>query len=70
MTNQYTAVIKEEGDWWVGWVQEVPGVNCQESSRDALMASLRDALSDALAFNREEAQKAAETNFTIETLTL
>jgi hypothetical protein len=30
MKNEYTAVVKQEGDWWVGWIEEVPGVNCQE----------------------------------------
>ncbi len=70
MANEYTAVIKAEGNWWVGWVQEIPGVNCQESSRNELLINLREALSDVLAYNREEAQKAANTNFTIETLTL
>lgn len=70
MANEYTAVIKEEGNWWVGWVQEIPGVNCQESSRKELLVSLREALSDALEYNCEEARKAADSNFTIETLTL
>ncbi|HEX7445914.1 MAG TPA: hypothetical protein VF306_00130 [Pirellulales bacterium] len=25
----YTAVIQGDGDWWIGWVEEVPGVNSQ-----------------------------------------
>jgi hypothetical protein len=25
MKNEYTAVLKQEGDWWVGWIEEVPG---------------------------------------------
>ena len=36
MKRQYTAVVKQEGDWWIGWIEEVPGVNCQEPSRDEL----------------------------------
>ena len=28
--NNYTAVIKQDGDWWIGWIEEVPGVNCQK----------------------------------------
>ncbi len=70
MANQYTAVIKEDGNWWVGWVQEIPGVNCQESSRGELIVSLREALLEALDLNRREAQTAADADFTIETLTL
>src|SRR5258708_8808724 len=35
--SEYTAIVKRDGDWWIGWIEEVPGVNCQESSRDALL---------------------------------
>jgi predicted RNase H-like HicB family nuclease len=41
MNKEYTAVIKQDGKWWLGWVEEVPGVNCQESSYDELLESLR-----------------------------
>ncbi len=59
MSQIYTAVIKQVGDWWVGWIQEVPGVNCQERSKEELLDSLREALGDALEFNRQEALSAA-----------
>lgn len=49
----YTAVIKNEGNWWIGWVQEVPGVNCQEATReeliDTLKTTLREFIEDDLA---------------------
>jgi predicted RNase H-like HicB family nuclease len=48
MNNTYTAVIKQDGDWWIGWIEEVPGVNCQEESRDGLLESLRITLQEAL----------------------
>ena len=66
MSSQYTAVIKEDGDWWVGWIEEVPGVNCQEASRDELLESLKEALREALDFNRAEAIRAAGTGFSEE----
>ena len=59
MAATYTAVINQDGPWWVGWVEEVHGVNAQERSRDALLASLRVVLREALEFNREEARQAA-----------
>jgi len=68
--NTYTAVTKSDGDWWIGWVEEVPGVNCQERTREALLRSLKIALAEALDFNREEARAAAAPDFTEETLTL
>ena len=51
MENQYTAVIKQDGDWWIGWIEAVPGVNCQEASRDHLLETLRVTLQEALALN-------------------
>ena len=57
--NVYTAVIKQDGDWWIGWIEEVPGVNCQEATRDELLESLRITLQEALELNREEAIAAA-----------
>ena len=63
MAATYTAVISQDGPWWVGWVEEVPGVNAQEQSRDELLASLRLVLREALELNREEALQAAGPGF-------
>jgi predicted RNase H-like HicB family nuclease len=63
MKNTYTAVIKQEGDWWIGWIEEVPGVNCQEASREELLESLKITLQEALEFNRQEAVVAAGENY-------
>ena len=46
--GSYTAIIKRDGDWWIGWVEELPGVNAQERSREELLASLRTILAEAL----------------------
>ena len=59
VVNTYTAVVKQDGDWWIGWVEEVPGVNAQESNREDLLASLRVVLREALEMNRSEARAAA-----------
>jgi predicted RNase H-like HicB family nuclease len=59
MDQTYTAVVKQDGGWWIGWIEEVPGVNCQERSRDELLESLRVTLSEALEMNRTEARNAA-----------
>jgi predicted RNase H-like HicB family nuclease len=65
--GSYTAIIKRDGDWWIGWVEEVPGVNAQERSREELLTSLRVTLAEALDFNRKEARQAAESDFEEET---
>jgi predicted RNase H-like HicB family nuclease len=48
MHTEYTAVVKQDGDWWIGWVEEVPGVNCQERSLEELKETLRQTLKEAL----------------------
>ena len=63
MANQFTAVIKKDGDWWVGWIEEVKGVNAQEATKEELIESLREALQDILELNREEARKEAMENY-------
>jgi predicted RNase H-like HicB family nuclease len=55
MQQTYTAVIKQAGPWWIGWVEEIPGVNCQEATRAELVESLRVTLREALELNRQEA---------------
>jgi len=52
MPNTYTAIIKPDGDWWIGWIEEIPGVNCQEATREELLDSLTVTLKEALEFNR------------------
>ncbi len=63
MKNEYTAVVKHEGDWWVGWIGEVPGVNCQENTYDELKKTLEITLKEALEFNREDALSAAGSDY-------
>lgn len=66
MQNTYTAVIKKDGEWWIGWIEEVPGVNCQEASHEKLLNSLKITLKEALEFNRQDALAAAEQDFSEE----
>ncbi len=63
MTQTYTAVVKQDADWWIGWIEEVPGVNCQESTRERLLDSLRKTLSEAIELNRVEARIAAGNTY-------
>jgi len=59
MKSAYTAVVKQDAGWWIGWIEEVPGVNCQEATREELLESLRVTLREALELNRSEALSAA-----------
>ena len=70
MTSNFTAIVKKDGNWWVGWIEEVPGVNAQEKTKPKLMASLKEVLAEALEFNRNEARKLAKTGFSEELVTV
>jgi predicted RNase H-like HicB family nuclease len=63
MENKYTAVIKKDGDWWIGWIEEIPGINCQEMSQGELLETLRITLKEALEMNKKEAIATAESNY-------
>ena len=63
MNQAYRSVIKEDSGWWIGWIEEVPGVNCQEITRDELLETLQITLKEALEYNRQEALRAAGSNF-------
>ena len=52
MENKYTAVIKKDDGWWIGWVEEIPGVNCQEKTKEKLLETLRITLKEALEMNK------------------
>ena len=53
--NEYTAIIKQDGDRWIGWIEEVAGVTCQEATREELLDSLESVLKEMLELNREDA---------------
>ena len=55
MKTEFTAIVKQEGDWWLGWVEEVPGANAQERTKEELLISLREAATDILELRRMEA---------------
>ena len=60
MGSGFTAVIQQRGPCWIGWVEEVPGVNSQGQTREELLENLRSALHEALEMNRAEALAACQ----------
>lgn len=55
--NQFTAVYKKTKDWFVAWIEEIPGVNTQGKTIDEARENLRDALFLILETNRKSARK-------------
>ena len=55
MKSGYTAVVQQDDSWWIGWIEEIPGVNSQGKTRQELLDNLRSALTEALEMNQAEA---------------
>ena len=66
----YTALIQKDGDWWIGWIEEVPGVNSQGETREELVENLRSALAEAIEMNRADALAAAHGRYEEEAIRL
>ena len=45
---KFRAVIKQSGDWWIGWLVDLPGVNAQERTREKVIESLKIGAHDML----------------------
>ena len=70
LSNTYIAIMKQDRKWWIGLIEEVPGVNCQERSRERLIESLKITLKEALEFNRQDAIHAVRSGYTEELVTV
>ncbi len=57
MENSFTAVFEKVEDWYIGYVQELPGANVQERTLEEARESLREAIELILISNRELAEQ-------------
>ncbi len=48
MKREFNALIKHDAGWWIGWVEEIPGVNSQGKTKAELLNNLESALQEAL----------------------
>lgn len=68
MKSSYTAVIQRDGKWWIGWIEEIPGVNAQATTRPKLLENLRSALKEIVQIHRKEARASAKGSYEETTL--
>ena len=54
MRNEFTAIIEQDGAWFVAYCAEVPGANGQGRTREECLANLREAITLVLDHRREE----------------
>ncbi len=57
--NKFTAVFERDGDWWIGYVEELPGANTQGRT----LEEARENLKEAVALVIEENRKLARLEF-------
>ncbi len=52
MVKQFTAIYKKSGKWYLGWIEEIPGVNTQGRTLKEAKENLKEALLLILETNR------------------
>ena len=60
MENKFTAVFEQDGNWWIGYVEELPGANTQGETLEEARENLKEAVQLILEANRELARREAE----------
>jgi len=63
MSTEYTAIITKDVDWWIGWIEEIPGANAQERTKEELIISLKEAAKDIVDLRRQQARKEIKNDF-------
>ncbi len=63
MQAYYTAQIQHRGEWWIGRIQEISGVTCQERTRKELLETLKVTLLEVLEYDSQEAVRQVENKY-------
>jgi predicted RNase H-like HicB family nuclease len=71
MAVTFTAVFQRDGEWWMGYVEELPGANTQGATLDEARDNLKEAVRLLLETNRDFARREATGDSVVrETLTI
>ncbi len=57
---EYTAIYEFDGEWWIGYVEELPGANTQGRTLDEARENLKDAVRFLIETNREEIRQLSD----------
>ncbi len=60
MENRFTAVFEQVGEWWIGYVEELPGANAQGKTLEEMRENLKEAVQLIIKANRKLARREAE----------
>ena len=70
MHNEFTAIIEQDGEWFIGYAAEVPGANGQGRSKEECLQNLRDAIDLILDDRRQDALRGIPEDATQEIITV
>lgn len=65
MESKFTGVFKKEGEWYIGYVEELPGANTQGKTLEEVRENLKEAIELILTSNREIAEKELSSQYII-----
>ncbi|RKY63143.1 MAG: type II toxin-antitoxin system HicB family antitoxin [Candidatus Latescibacterota bacterium] len=58
--EKFTAIFEREGEWWIGYVEELPGANTQGRTLEEVRENLKEAVQLIIEANRELARRETE----------
>lgn len=70
MRNEFTAIIEQDGDWYIAYCPEIPGANGQGRTREECRANLASAIELILEDRREDGLRGAPQDAVRETVTV
>jgi len=68
MTQKFTGIFQKKGKWFIGWVEEIPGVNSQGKTIKEARENLQEALELILDANKIISNQEIKGSVTKETL--
>jgi predicted RNase H-like HicB family nuclease len=70
MRNEFTAIIEQDGEWYIAYCPEIPGANGQGRSKDEARESLAEAIVLILEDRRENGLRGVPPDAIRETLAI
>jgi len=70
MHNEFTALIEQDGEWWIAYCPEIPGANGQGKTKEECLSSLSDAVDLILTDRREDGLRGVPPNALREMVTV
>lgn len=70
MTNEFTAVVERDGEWFIAYSPEIPGANGQGKTKEEALTSLSEAIALILEDRREDGLRGVPAEAIRETVTV